>query len=318
MKEKIALIFLLHENENIRNLILNLPPEERFQILNSLKNLTNINEENVKKTIEAFLSSSRNHFSQDETKAKLLEHIRFSYSFSPWNKENMLLIEKIKNLSNQIEPPVLKKWLLTEHPQVLPFFLTVCPPMVGMALLKSLEAKKRLPIIEKMVTIVEVKKEELQTLCEELEKLISQKTSSLKPNPHKLAQFLNALDPSLKDKIMLDLKDKEKKLYDEIQKNVLTFEQLTLLSQKDLGKLLSEFEDKVLTSICFREKDPLRSQLLQALPQKRRLIIEEEFLNELKIPFSEYEKLKHKILEKAVELEEKKLLFFPWKEEKMV
>jgi flagellar motor switch protein FliG len=320
-EEKIALIFLALGNEDTQKIVQNLSHEEQIKIIKALSRLkpltTSAIEEVMRTFLKSYESTSSSHSLAPKDKILGMMGEKIGESSPSWAKERGedALIEEIKMLSTQVDLEFLERWIKSEHPQTLAYFLSICPIKIGSFILKNLDNALKIEVIEKIIALEGVEEEELKALYEELLKLSKEGVKKkIGGKQNLILMFENLTDDGLKHALLEKLNTADPKLYEEIIKESLSIQKLSTLIKKDLERFLASVDDKTLVSVLYRVEPPIKEIFLSAISHKRREIIEEHFSYEKPLSKNDYEAIKQKFIQKAVSLEEQGLIIFPWKD----
>lgn len=179
----------------------------------------------------------------------------------------------------ELEPRQILNLIKNESPQVLALILSHLPVAKSSRILQLLPPETRDQVVERLATMsptpIEVVERVVQVLNERLggkHTRALNKTGGVKT----AADLLNALDRSLSKELLVALEERNPELGQAIRKKMFTFEDLALLDQTALQKVLREVEMRDLALALKNASEKLKTLLLSCISKRAAETVNEE------------------------------------------
>jgi len=183
---------------------------------------------------------------------------------------------------NDFEPEDIVLLLREEHPQTIALTLSYMKPALASKVISALPDELRAPIAKRIATMdrsnPEVITEVEKVLEDKLARISSEKIQRV-DGVNTLAEILNNLDKDSEQKILDSIEEENDELAGEIRNKMFMFENIVILSDREVQKLLDFVEKDTLAMALKGEEQELREKLLSNVSKNKRL----EILDEMKL-----------------------------------
>lgn len=205
-----------------------------------------------------------------------------------------------------IDPYPLSEILKREHPQTIALILAHSPSEHVAQILEMFPNDLRVEVVSRIASIDRVPAEVIEGLKRALEeKLFSLPEEIRAGGPRIAAELLTRVSRDTEKSIFEILDEKEPRIAEEIKRHMMSFESLTLLSDKDLQRVLMEIDVKDLPLALKGASKRVSEKIMNNLPQQRREIVEDELALMGPVRITDVDQAQQRILSKVRELEDK-------------
>lgn len=228
------------------------------------------------------------------------------------------LIERIRRRSVTRDPfrslrrlsmNQLRTVLAGEHPQVLALVVSYLEPQTAFDLLRSMDESLRYDVVRRVVSTEEMPYDMVQQIDAILEarahEAASEKSFGERNRFQTVAQMLNFAEPGLSKAIMERLNKDLPEAAGEIQALMFVFDDLVLVGDRDMQKILGEIDKEDLALALKTAAAEVRDKLLNNLSKRAR----DNLLEEIEVmgpkPLSDVEEAQKRIVEHVRGLEER-------------
>ncbi|MEW6413033.1 MAG: flagellar motor switch protein FliG [Candidatus Zixiibacteriota bacterium] len=211
------------------------------------------------------------------------------------------------SLLKDIDPKQLTSFLQNEHPQTISLILTQLNPQHAAAVLSELapelqgEVALRIAMMEKIAP--EILKEIEQTLEGHFERTAGGEMSS-SGGAKAIAEILNLIDTTAEKNILQSLEAEDADLAAEIKNMMFVFDDLVLLDDRSIQRLLKEIETKDIAVALKATTDEVKKKIFANVSERVAVMIQEEmeFMGPTRL--SDVEAAQGRIVEAVRRLEE--------------
>ncbi len=211
------------------------------------------------------------------------------------------------SLLKDIDPKQLSSFLQNEHPQTIALILTQLNPQNAAGVLSELspelqaEVSLRIAVMEKIAP--EILTEIEQTLEGHFERTAGGEMSA-SGGAKAIAEVLNLIDQSAEKNILQSLEAEDPDLAAEIKNMMFVFDDLILLDDRSIQRLLKEVETKDVAISLKAANDEVKSKIFANVSERVKVMIEEEmeFMGPTRL--SDVEAAQSRIVEIVRRLEE--------------
>lgn len=211
------------------------------------------------------------------------------------------------SLLKDIDPKQLTGFLQNEHPQTISLILTQLNPQHAASVLSELnpelqaEVSLRVATMEKIAP--EILKEIEQTLEEHFERTAGGEMSS-SGGAKAIAEILNLIDATAEKNILQSLEAENADLASEIKNMMFVFDDLVLLDDRSIQRLLKEVETKDIAISLKATTDEVKNKIFSNVSERVAVMIKEEmeFMGPTRL--SDVEAAQSRIVETVRRLEE--------------
>lgn len=211
------------------------------------------------------------------------------------------------NRLRNIDPKQLLNFIHHEHPQTISVLLTQIPPHQAAAVLAELPPELQADVTLRMATMEKISPDVLNRMEAELESQFegtSARDLSVSGGTKTVADILNLVETSAEKHIMQTMEAEDADLAAEIKNMMFVFEDLILLDDRSVQRLLKEVETKDLAIALKAASEEIKNKIFANVSERVGTMIKEEmeFLGPMRL--SDVEAAQLKIVESIRRLEE--------------
>lgn len=177
----------------------------------------------------------------------------------------------------KINEMALGQYLAKQHPQVVALVLSRADSATSASLLKTFPRSQSLEIVQRMLALRPATERSLALLevsfIEDL--LVSRRDADVTPYT-RMAQIFNKMDRKVMEESLRAIASYNEKDAEEIRQLLFTFEDLGKLSSSALVMVMDSIQPDMIIQALYGVQNPLREQILQAVPSRARRSIEAE------------------------------------------
>ncbi len=246
------------------------------QVLEAVNLLDQVTGEQLNESLERLNQEARRWTSTPAENREAVEHLRqitqsnavarppehktpSHYSRHPFG----FLIETLPMIRDQV--------LLDEHPKNIAIVLSSLPPDVASSCLKSLEPIVRVSVLKRLCELDELDKEEVNQLSYAL-KLRHQKLYNRNPlgSPglKTAAAMLSCTDPDTQATLVAMLEQSDPELADELQKSLVTLENLLNFEDGLLKELLNQVDTSFWAPALKKASNAVQQKVLRNMAER--------------------------------------------------
>jgi len=211
------------------------------------------------------------------------------------------------SMLNTIDPKQLTSFLQNEHPQTISVLMTQISPQNAATVMADLPPELQAEVALRIATMEKISPEVLRHMEEELENQFegaSSRDLSFSGGTKVVADILNTIETSAEKHIIQALEAEDADLAAEIKNMMFVFEDLILLDDRSVQRLLKEVETKDLAIALKAASDEIKDKIFVNVSERVGTMIKEEmeFLGPMRL--SDVEGAQQKIVEAIRRLEE--------------
>ncbi len=220
--------------------------------------------------------------------------------------ESSLITSGFKLLQN-IDPKQLVQFIQHEHPQTISLILTQLNAQQSAAVLSELPPELQSEVAIRVATMEKISPEILKQIESTLESHFassSMRDLSVSGGAKAIADILNLVETSSEKNILQTLEAENSELAAEIKNMMFIFEDLVLLDDRSVQRLLKEVETKDLSIALKATSDEVKSKIYSNVSERVSVMIKEEmeFMGPMRL--SDVEAAQQRIVESIRRLEE--------------
>jgi len=210
-------------------------------------------------------------------------------------------------LLKDIDPKMLSGFFQNEHPQTTALVLTQLSPDQAAAVLSELSPELQAEVSLRIATMEKIAPEILKEIEGTLEKHFgadSGRDLSVSGGAKAIAEILNVIDTSAEKNILQSLEADDPELAGEIKNMMFVFDDLILLDDRSIQRLLKEVETKDLSIALKAASDEVKNKLFANVSERVAVMVKEEmeFMGPTRL--SDVEAAQSRIVETVRRLEE--------------
>lgn len=183
------------------------------------------------------------------------------------------------SLLKDIDPKQLTGFLQNEHPQTISLILTQLPSQQAAAVLSELPPELQAEVSVRVATMEKIAPEilnEIETTLEGQFQRSSAGDMSVSGGAKAIAEILNLIDSSAEKNILQTLEADDPDLAAEIKNMMFVFDDLVLLDDRSVQRLLKEVETKDLSLALKAASDEVSTKIYSNVSERVSMMIKEE------------------------------------------
>ncbi|MFH2056901.1 MAG: flagellar motor switch protein FliG [bacterium] len=211
------------------------------------------------------------------------------------------------NLLKNIDAKQLVNIIQHEHPQTIALILTQLTPQQAAGALAEFAPELQSEVATRLATMEKISPEILKDIESTLDKHFSD--SAFRDSKHTggakaLADILNLAETSAEKNILASLESEDPDLAAEIKNMMFVFEDLTLLDDRSIQRLLKEVETKEIAVALKAASDEVKSKIFANVSERVKVMVKEEmeFMGPMRL--SDVEAAQQRVVEAIRRLEE--------------
>ncbi|MDF1543627.1 MAG: flagellar motor switch protein FliG [bacterium] len=211
------------------------------------------------------------------------------------------------NLLQDIDPKQLTGFLQNEHPQTISLILTQLVPQQAASILSELTPELQAEVSLRVATMEKISPEILKEIESTLEGHFEQtggSQMSVSGGAKSIAEILNLIDTSAEKNIMQSLEAEDPDLASEVKNMMFVFDDVVLLDDRSIQRLLKEVETKDLSLALKAASDEVKSKIFANVSERVATMIKEEMEYMGPTRLSDVEAAQGRIVEAVRRLEE--------------
>ncbi|MCI0524632.1 MAG: flagellar motor switch protein FliG [Acidobacteria bacterium] len=210
---------------------------------------------------------------------------------------------KLKNIDSK----QLVNFVRNEHPQTIALILTQLGPQNASSVLTELPAELQSDVALRIATMEKISPEVLKQIEQVLERQFdtgAQGEVSVSGGAKQIAEILNLMDTSTEKRILQTVEAEDPELATEIKNLMFVFEDVVLLDDRSIQRVLKEVETKDLSIALKAASDELKQKIFSNVSERVVAMIQEEmeFMGPMRL--SDVEAAQQRIVESVRRLEE--------------
>jgi len=299
---KVAILIQAIEKEAAQVIIKSLNEDERKMLRIHLAQMEKISPELVEKVAQEFVSiaSNENIRFKNEMLMALDEQDEREHFLKPIAKSS-----KLKALQ-YMETDHLAQLIKDEHPQTIAIILVHLLPEAASEVLAKMDDNKKADVAFRIAKLDKVKSgmiEEIDKVFEDVMKnFVTHKTGG---GVDRLAAILNETDGSTVELILDEIEESDPELADQTRQLMYIFEDITLVDDKGLQKLLRRVEMTEMALALKGASEEVKEKVFKNLSERAGEVLKEEIQILGAVRMKEVEDAQQKITKMIQELEVK-------------
>lgn len=211
------------------------------------------------------------------------------------------------NLLQTIDPKQLANFIQQEHPQTVALVLTQLKPDQASAVLSELGAEMQAEVSYRIATMEKISPEILREIEVTLQASFSSGMGGaldVSGGAKKIAEILNLLDSSSEKNILQSIEAEDADLAGEIKNMMFVFDDLVLLDDRSIQRVLKEVETQDLAVALKAATDDVKAKIFNNVSERVGIMVREEmeFMGPMRL--SDVEAAQQRIVEAVRRLEE--------------
>jgi flagellar motor switch protein FliG len=211
------------------------------------------------------------------------------------------------NLLKNIDPRQLVNFIHNEHPQTISLILTQLVPQQAAAVMSELPPELQSEVALRVATMEKISPDvlrEVETTLESHFQNTAGRDLSVSGGAKTIAEILNLIETSAEKNILQAIEAENADLASEIKNMMFVFDDLVLLDDRSIQRLLKEVETKDLAISLKATADEVKNKIFANVSERVAVLIKEEmeFMGPMRL--SDVEQAQQRIVETIRRLEE--------------
>ena len=211
------------------------------------------------------------------------------------------------HLLTEIDASQLVNYIQKEHPQTIALILAHMDKQMAAKLLGALPQDLQFDVAQRIATMESITPDVLeqieQVLTTEMKDLVGGDTSEI-GGVKSLAELLNLADRATEKNVMGNLERDNPELATEIKNLMFTFDDILLLDDRGMQRLLKEVDSKILSLALKNATQDARDKFLRNMSQRAGEMIAEEIQYMGPVKLRDIEEAQQKLVDSVRRLEE--------------
>lgn len=210
-------------------------------------------------------------------------------------------------LLKNIDPKQLINFIQNEHPQTISLILTQLSPQTAAAILSELPSELQADVAYRIATMEKISPDiikELEGVLESQFADVGGRDLSVSGGTKIIAEILNLIEGSMEKSIMEGLETENAELAAEIKNLMFVFEDLVMLDNRSIQRVLKEVETRDLSISLKAASEEVRQKIFTNVSERVAMMIKEEMEYMGPMRLSDVESTQQKIVEAIRRLQE--------------
>ena len=206
------------------------------------------------------------------------------------------------------DPSHLLNFIQQEHPQTIALILAYLEPPNASMILQNLPSEIQSDVARRIATMDRTTPEVLR----EVERVLEKKLSTVSNEDYtsaggvdSIVEILNLVDRASEKSIIESLEDEDPDLAEEIKKKMFIFEDIIMLSDRDIGKVLREVNTEDLSKALKQVDTEVQDKIFRNMSKRAGTMLREEMEYMGPIRIKDVEEAQQKIVSIIRHLEDK-------------
>ena len=186
-----------------------------------------------------------------------------------------------KNLKaiQAIPPDLLIQLIQNEHPQTISLIIAHLQPHVASEVMARLSDELRPDVACRIANLDKVASEMLDEIDRTFEEILADKETSSTEKAGgvpQLAEILNMIDGTMTEEIIEEIEEHDPELAEEIRQNMFVFDDIVLVDDRGLQKVLRSVESQELAIALKASTDEVKDKIFRNMSKRAAEILKEE------------------------------------------
>jgi len=195
-----------------------------------------------------------------------------------------------------------------EHPQVIALILSYLEPNKASIMLQNLPAELRSDITRRIACMDSIEPETLR----EVERVLEKKLSTLSAEDYwrnagglpAVVEILNLVDREVEKQVIENLEDEDPELAEEIKKRMFIFEDIVMLNDHYIQKILRNVDSQELAKALFNVDSEVQNKIFRNFSKRAEAMLKEDMIYMGPLKLKDIEEAQQKIVSIIRKLEE--------------
>ena len=187
--------------------------------------------------------------------------------------------EKNLNAIQSIPPDLLIQLIQSEHPQTISLIIAHLQPHIASEVMGLLPDELRADVAYRIANLDKVASGMLEEIDRTFEEILANKETSSTQKAGgvpRLAEILNMIDGTAAEQIIEEIEEDDPELAEEIRQNMFIFDDIILVDDRGLQKVLRSVESQELAVALKASTDEVKDKIFRNMSQRAAEILKEE------------------------------------------
>ncbi len=311
-REKAAILLVALGPELAAKIFKHLKEDEIEQLTLEIANLQKIPSEEQRRVIEEFhqMCLAQEYIAQggiDYAKEILEKALGSQKAMDIINRLTASLQVRPFDFIRKAEPSQLINFIQNEHPQTIALIMAFLRPEQASQLLSALPPEKQIDIAKRIATMDRTSPEIIQ----EVERVLEKQLASLVTQDYTavggiqtVVDILNTVDRGTEKNIIEALENQDPELAEEIKQRMFVFEDIVLLDNRSIQRVLREIDNKDLALALKGSSEEVKKIIFNNVSKRLREMIQEDMEYMGPVRLKDVEEAQQKIVNIIRKLEE--------------
>lgn len=178
-----------------------------------------------------------------------------------------------------IPPDLLIQHLQNEHPQTISLIVAHLKPQVACEVMERLPDELKPDVAYRIANLDKVASGMLEEIDHVFEEILGNKETSSTQKAGgvpRLAEILNMIDGTSAEQIIEDIEENDPELAEEIRQNMFVFDDIVLIDDRGLQKVLRSVESQELAVALKASADEVQEKIFRNMSERAAQILKEE------------------------------------------
>jgi flagellar motor switch protein FliG len=273
--DKVAILMMTIKDEDvIRDIFSRLDPSEVYEISLAMTNLGNIESDQVEKVLIEFahdLNQSLQIVGNVRTAERLLKKV---LNENDYNK----IFDRIKHANtsstwdmiSNMDDLSVAQFIKHEYPQTTALILSKLPGQKSAKILKLLSKEYSVEVLRRMINLDSVNQDTLTSVERVIEGEISSISSHFnkEDNINIVTEIFNNFSKDEEVFFMNAIREKDEETADKISKNMLTFDELKLITDGGIAAIIQKVDNNILLAALANTSKEIQDMFLGSMSQR--------------------------------------------------
>lgn len=226
------------------------------------------------------------------------------------------IIEKVRMLTairgfdilKKADPQQLASFLSKEHPQTVSLILSHLPPDQSAEILNEFSDELRSEVLMRIATLGKVSPQvvtEIEQVVDQIGEAVLSKNLAKTGGAHLVASILNKSTTAMAKALLESIEEKDENLGMEIKRLMFLFEDIVLIDDKGIQRLLRDIDKRDLALSLKVSDEKIRTKIFKNMSERASAVIKEELEFMPPVKLKDVEAAQMRIVEVIKRLEER-------------
>lgn len=213
----------------------------------------------------------------------------------------------IYNILKSVDTAQLANFLHSEQPQTIALVVSHLEPAKAAQVLGSLSPQEQTQVMMRIATMSETSPEIVSKVASVVKRQLSASIGQQLKSAggiKSVAEILNFVDRATEKSIVTSMEEKNKELADEVKKLMFVFEDLILIEDRSMQRVLKEIDTSELSLALKSAKDEVKTKIFNNISKRAAELIKEEIEYMGPVRLKDVEEAQQRIVNVVRRLEE--------------